>query len=48
MRKVVITTLALVLLLSVLAYGCAKPAPSPTSTPAPEAPKTLDIGIITP
>ncbi len=48
MRKAVITTLALVVLVSVLVCGCAKPAPSLTATPVPEAPKTLDIGIITP
>jgi ABC-type branched-subunit amino acid transport system substrate-binding protein len=50
MKKLVISILAAVIVTAMLAGGCAKPAPSPAPTPtaAPETPKTLDIGIVTP
>jgi branched-chain amino acid transport system substrate-binding protein len=50
MRKLVILTLAAVIVAAVLAGGCAKPAPSSAPTPAPaQVPsKILDIGIATP
>jgi ABC-type branched-subunit amino acid transport system substrate-binding protein len=48
MRKLIISILALVILAAMLAGGCAKPAPSTGPAPAPAAPQTLDIGIVTP
>ena len=48
MKKLIISILVALILVSVLAGGCAKQAPSPAPTPEAAPPKTLDIGVAAP
>ena len=48
MKIVLLSLILIALVMGIAVAGCVKPAIAPTPVPAPEPPKTLDIGILTP